>query len=133
MSAETTLPGFFEKRELLYAEQPDAAALRKEAGNAMAAGVLDVALDLFVKAGDTAGMEQVLEEARRIGDAFSFEAALRALGRTVGASEWVRLGETARAAGRLAFAYRAFEKADSQPNLERVRQEMAAAGIATER
>lgn len=129
MSVEDEVPGFFEKRGLLYAEQPDAAALRKMGGEVLAIGLLDSALELFDKAKDREGLERVLEAARKAGDVFTFDAALRALGRTAAAEEWVRLGETAFAAGMLSFAYQAFEKADDQSGLEKVRREMAAAGI----
>jgi chloramphenicol 3-O-phosphotransferase len=127
---ETQLPGFFEKRAMLYAEQPDRTELGRAGGQFLAQGLLDSALELFVKAGDTAGIERVLEAARAAGDSFSFEAALRALGRTAAPAEWVAIGEKALADGRLAFAYQAFEKADNQEGLERTRRELSAAGIA---
>jgi tetratricopeptide (TPR) repeat protein len=129
LGAKTARKDFFGRRELLYAEQADAAALRAEGDGCLADGLLDTALALFQKAGEAGGIERVLEAAREAGDAFSFEAALRALGRTAKPEEWVRLGETALAGGRLSFAYRAFEKADNQSGLERVRREMSAAGI----
>lgn len=128
MSAKE-LPGFFQRRDLLYAEQTNTAALRQQAEAFLAAGLLDSALESFQKAGDEAGIVQVLEAARRVGDAFSFEAALKTLRRAAAAEEWVRIGETALGSGQIWFAYRAFEKADHQPGLERVRREMAAAGI----
>jgi tetratricopeptide (TPR) repeat protein len=128
-SKETALPSFFEKRELLYAEQADAAALRRMGATFLAGGVIDAALELFQKAGDAEGLAKVLEASRAAGDTFSFEAALRALGRKAAPGEWVAIGETALAAGQLSFAYQAFEKADDQGGLERVRREMAAAGI----
>lgn len=130
MANEQTLPGFFQKRELLYAAQPDAAALGAQGRAQLAAGVLDGALEAFVKAGDTAGMAQVADAARAAGDAFTFEAALRAQGKAPAPGEWAAIGETALARGLLWFAYRSFEKADHQDGLERARKEMFAAGIA---
>ena len=96
----------------------------------LAAGLLDGALEAFVKAGDTAGLAQLAEAARAAGDTFSFEAALRAQGKAPTPGEWVALGETALHAGPAMFAYRSFEKADHQEGLERTRREMFTAGIA---
>jgi hypothetical protein len=129
MAAAGEIPGFFQKREVLYAEKPDAAALRRQAEGSLVEGLLDTALEYYLKVGDTAGLERVAEAARVAGDVFTFAAALRALDRTVPAADWVRIGETALAGGKLSFAYRAFEKADHQPGLEQARREMAAAGI----
>jgi hypothetical protein len=130
MAADKALPGFFEKRELLYAGQPNAGALVALGQTQLGAGVLDGALEAFVRAGNAEGMAQVAEAARAAGDAFSFEAALKAQGKAPAAGEWAALGETALAKGLLWFAYRSFEKADHQDGLERTRREMFAAGIA---
>mgnify|MGYP001033120044 CR=1 FL=1 len=129
MAAATTLPGFFEKRELIYAAQPAAAALRAQARQLLEIGILEGALESFQRAGDDAGIAEVGEAARSAGDAFAFEAALKARGKAPSAAEWVALGETALEAGMLSFAYRAFEKADHQDGLERARRAMFEAGI----
>ena len=129
MAAQGTIPGFFEKRELIYAAQPDAAALGAQGRRLLEGGLLEAALESFVRAGDTAGITEVAAAARAAGDAFACEAALKALGKTPAPAEWVALGETALAAGMLWFAYRAFEKADSQDGLERARRAMHDAGI----
>ncbi len=129
MATQQEMPGFFQKRELIYAAQPNAAALRAQGQRLLEAGVLDGALESFAKAGDSAGIGQVAAAAVAGGDAFSYEAALKALGKAATAAEWVALGETALASGRLWFAYRAFEKADNQEGLERARKEMFAAGL----
>lgn len=129
MGTTGTQPGFFEKRDLLFAEQPAASALSAAGRRLLEAGLPDSALEAFVKAGDTAGVTEVSNAARAAGDAFTFEAALKALGKKAPPAEWVVVGETALGAGRLWFAYRAFEKADFQDGLERTRQAMHAAGI----
>lgn len=129
MAAPTTLPGFFEKRELIYAAQPPTAALRAQAKRLLESGILEGALESFQRAGDAPGVAEVAEAARAAGDAFAYEAALKALARAAAPAEWVAVGETALAAGMLSFAYRAFEKADHQEGLERVRRAMFEAGI----
>jgi hypothetical protein len=129
VGTEKPLPGFFERRELLFAPQPDPAGLSAQGRVFLGAGLLDSAMESFAKAGDTAGLAQVEAAARSTGDAFSLEAALKALGRTATPAEWAAVGETALGAGLLWFAYRAFEKADDQDGLERTRREMHAAGI----
>ena len=129
MGTEKSQPGFFERRELLFAPQPNPAGLSAQGRLCLGAGLLEGALEFFAKAGDVAGLAQVEEAARRSGDAFSLEASLKALGKTATPAEWAAVGETALGAGLLWFAYRAFEKADNQAGLERTRREMHAAGI----
>jgi hypothetical protein len=129
VGTEKVLPGFFEKRESLFAPEPAPAALSARGRVFLEAGLLDNALEFFAKAGDTAGLALVEEAARRSGDAFSLEAALKALGRTAPPAEWVAVGERALGAALLWFAYHAFEKADDQGGLDRTRQAMHAAGI----
>lgn len=132
MGTKGSIPGFYERRELLFAPKPDAAALSAQGRGFLEAGLLDSALESFAMAGDSAGLAQVEEAARRAGDTFSLVAVLKSLGKNATPVEWVAIGETALKAGNLWFAYRAFEKADSQEGLERTRAAMYAAGISPE-
>ena len=125
MTEKTSYPGFFRRREMLDGDKTAGGTLRELASELVDQGLLDEALGYFVKAGDREGMESVLEESRRVGDTFSFEASLRALGREASKEEWGALGKQALDKGRLWFAYRAFEKADDQPGLEKVRASMS--------
>jgi len=132
VGTQGSIPGFYERRELLFAAKSDAAALSRHGRGFLEAGLLDSALESFAMAGDSAGLAQVDEAARRAGDTFSLVAVLKALGKTATPAEWVAIGETALKAGMLWFAYRAFEKADNQDGLERTRAAMHAAGISPE-
>lgn len=132
MGTQGSIPGFFERRELLFAAKSDPAALKQQGRGFLEAGLLDSALESFAMAGDGDGLAQVELAARRTGDTFSLVAALRALGKKASPTEWVAIGETALKAGLLWFAYRAFEKADNQDGLERTRTAMHAAGITPE-
>ena len=132
MGTQGSIPGFYERRALLFAPKPDPAALSAQGRGFLQAGLLDSALESFAMAGDSAGLAQVEEAARRAGDTFSLVPALKALGRTATPAEWIAIGETALQAGMLWFAYRAFEKADNQDGLERTRTAMHAAGITPE-
>ena len=132
MGTQGALPGFYERRELLFAAKPDPAALSAQGRSFLDTGLLDSALESFAMAGDSAGLAQVEEAARRAGDSFTLVPALKALGKTMTPVEWVAVGETALQAGMLWFAYRAFEKADNQDGLERARAAMHAAGITPE-
>ena len=129
MGEQGPITGFYERRELLFATKSNPAALSAHGRRFLEAGLLDSALESFAMAGDSAGLAQVDEAARRAGDTFSLVAALKALGKTATPVEWVAVGETALKAGMLWFAYRAFEKADSQDGLERARAAMHAVGI----
>jgi hypothetical protein len=132
MATQGTIPGFFERRELLFAAKASPAALSAHGKGFLEAGLFDSALESFAMAGDSAGLAQVEEAARRAGDVFSLIAAQKALGKSVTPAEWVTIGETALQGGLLWFAYRAFEKADNQDGLERTRSAMHAAGISPE-
>lgn len=129
MGAETAGAGFFERRKLLSAEQPDRAGLVAQGRADLEAGLLENALEAFAKAGDAEGQAAVALAAREAGDVFAYEAALKALGRAATTAEWAEIGERALAAGRLWFAHRAFERADNQEGLERARRLMHDAGI----
>lgn len=132
MGTPGTIPGFYERRELLFAVKQNPAALSAQGRGFLEAGLLDSALESFAMAGDSAGLAQVEEAARRVGDTFSLVPAIKALGKTMTPAEWIVVGETALEAGMLWFAYRAFEKADNQDGLERARTAMHAAGITPE-
>jgi hypothetical protein len=132
VGTQGSIPGFYERRDLLFATKSDAAALSAQGRTFLEAGLLDSALESFAMAGDSAGLAQVEAAARRAGDSFSLVAVLRSLGKTATPVEWIAIGETALAAGMLWFAYRAYEKADNQDGLERARAAMHAAGITPE-
>jgi len=129
MTEKTSYPGFFRRREMLDGDGTAGGTLSGLGSELVGQGLLDEALGYFVKAGDRDGMESVLEESRRVGDTFTFEAALRALGSEASKEEWGALGRQALENGRLWFAYRAFEKADDQPGLDKVRASMSDHGI----
>jgi len=126
MSGEVSVSGFFRKRELLQGDRASKGDLIGVGRGLAAEGLLDEALLFFAKAEDGEGMANILEESRRRGDAFTFEAALRALGRTASPKEWSEVGEQAAAAGQFRFAWRAFEKAGDKEGLEKVRLALAA-------
>jgi hypothetical protein len=130
MTGEVSVPGFFRKREMLDGNRASKEDLGGEGKRLVAEGFLDEALLFFAKAEDGEGMASVLEESRRRGDAFTFEAALRATGRTASREEWAEVGERAAAAGQYRFAWRAFEKAGDQEGLKKVRLALAADGDA---
>ena len=130
-SGGKTLPGFFEKRELLYAEQPNAAALRRagarRAGGRAAGARAGVLRQGRRHRGAGAGGRGRARRGRRL----RFEAALKALGQDGGGGRsGSRSARRRSRPGLLWFAYRAFEKADHQDGLERTRRAMFEAGIA---
>ena len=125
MTDNAAYPGFFRRREMLDAEGTPEKTLSAQGEELAAHGLLDEALTFFARAGNRQGMERVLEESRRSGDFFSFEAALRALNLEATREEWGALGRQALEDGKLWFAYRAFEKADDQEGLGKVRASMS--------
>jgi hypothetical protein len=129
MSEEAKVPGFFRRRDLLDSEQTPEGKLVQQGEEFAEQGLLDEALTFFIRAGDEKGMKMVLAESRRLGDSFTFDASLRVLGKTASRDEWKEVGEKAFEAGRLWFSYRAFEKADYQEGLEKVRAAMGEQGV----
>ena len=125
MTGEVSVPGFLRKREMLQGDRASKEDLSREGRGLTAEDLLDEALLFFVKAEDEEGMAAVLEESLRRGDTFTFDAALRALGRTASRNEWAEVGERAAAAGQFRFAWRAFEKAGDKAGLEKVRLALA--------
>ena len=129
MTEEAKVPGFFRRRELLDSDRTSEGNLSSQAEAFEEEGLLDEALSFHLRAGNEKGIERILEKSRKTGDFFTFDAALKALGRTSSREEWKKVGEVALASGRLWFAYRSFEKADDQEGLEKVREEMERQGV----
>ena len=129
MNKEAKVPGFFRRRDLLDSEQPAERKLVVVQGSFSQTKVQTKEQTFFIRAGDEKGMRRVLAESRSLGDSFTFDAALRVLGKTASRSEWKEVGEKAFEAGRLWFSYRAFEKADYQEGLEKVRAAMGEQGV----
>jgi hypothetical protein len=65
MEKESTIPGFFRRRELLEEKQPSKDTLRTLGSELAAQGLLDESLAFFVKAEDREGVERVLKESRQ--------------------------------------------------------------------
>ena len=125
MADEAVVTGFYKRQEMLESGGVSRDQLSKEARRLVDEGLLDEAVTFFTRAEDTAGLEDMVLRCRKEGDAFGFEAASRALGKEPDAGEWKELGGTALALGKLWFAYRAYEKAEDQDGLDKVRQGMA--------
>ena len=132
MGRQGSTPGFFEKRELLFAAKPDAAALKAPG----AAFWRPACSTPRWSCSDGRGQPRASRRSRRPPAARATPSALwrraRLSERRATPDEWVAIGETALSAGMLSFAYRAFEKADHQDGLERTRAAMHAAGITPE-
>lgn len=125
VSDEAVVTGFFKRQEMLESEGTSKEQLSQEARRLADEGLLDEAVTFFIRAEDTAGLDEMAARCRKEGDLFGFEAASRALGREPEAGEWKELGGTALTLGKLWFAYRGYEKADDQEGLDKVRQRMA--------
>jgi hypothetical protein len=82
VGTQGSLPGFYERRNLLFATKQNPAALSAHGQVFLEAGLLDSALESFAMAGDSAGIAQVEAAARRAGDTFSLVAAFKSLGKT---------------------------------------------------
>lgn len=118
-----TFPNALQIREIKYAprttrEERVALARRLEG-----AGRVAEALDLYLIAGDEAGIASVRARAAREGRPILLLMLARA-NRPVSADEWRAAGDAAFAAGRWRDAFRAYTEARHEPGLARVREKV---------
>ena len=130
MGTQGALPGFYERRELLFAAKPVPASLSAQGRIFLEAGLLDSALESFAMAGDSAGLAQVEAAARARGGHLQPGAGAQGARKDGdpadgGTPSAIRLSGGAL----LWFAYRAFEKAEQPGRPGADRSAMHAAGI----
>jgi hypothetical protein len=73
-------------------------------------GLINDAIDFYVKAEALEPLEKLLPLAQQEGDIFVYARIVRALGREVTAGEWISLGKRAAELGKDAFAREAFKR-----------------------
>ena len=109
--AKPTIPDPLERRHLIErALEPARALAIAEAYRAEGRALEAVAF--LKKAGATAGLESVWQEALRAGDAFLLREVAQALGREPDAAAWNALGEAAAASGRDRYVAEARRQAE---------------------
>jgi hypothetical protein len=126
------LPGFYEKRKVLFAESPSPEKLLRAGRQFMEAGRYDDALEFFQRAGAHDLARQVAAVAMQAGNTPLLMRAKKVLGEGITEQEWLQVAANAEKAGLPSCACLAYSAARSKSLLRRpfrtVRQASKGAG-----
>lgn len=117
------LPDTLGLREVKFGDRVPAARRLKVARDLLQAGRIYDALDLFLIAGDEAGIKEIRGRAVREGLPVLL-LMLKRGGHLPTAKEWSAAAEAASAAGRWREAFRCFREAGDEEGLARVREKL---------
>jgi tetratricopeptide (TPR) repeat protein len=115
------LPGFYEKRKVLFAESPSPEKLLRAGRQFMEAGRYDDALEFFQRAGAHDLARQVAAVAMQAGNTPLLMRAKKVLGEGITEQEWLQVAANAEKAGLPSCACLAYSKAGREEEAARVR------------
>lgn len=95
------------RRDLLYKDNAPAEQISRYAASCIEEGHLSDAVDLFEKAADTEGLEQLKKHAVEEGDFFIFNRVLKILGQSGGIEDYKQLADNAARLGKAIYAEQA--------------------------
>ncbi|MCX7634506.1 MAG: hypothetical protein N2Z74_02020 [Syntrophales bacterium] len=98
------LPDYQEKQQILYRDGHDRAEWIRYGDAFFNAGRIFDALDFYQRAVYTEGLEKLKAMAERQGDAMLFQAAMKALGRSITPKEWEGVAIRAQELGKVTFS-----------------------------
>jgi hypothetical protein len=127
MAKNQDLPGFYEKRKILFSEKTSAEKMRATGEAFMEAGRYDDALEFFERCEAADLVRQVAARAMEEGNTPLYMRAKRVLEEPMSENEWAGLAEKAERCGRPTMAYVARRKAGDEAEAARLRR--AAFGI----
>lgn len=122
--AKSDLPHLKQKQKLLYAEDPEPAALIALGQRYLEAGWFNDAIDFWQRAEHREGLQQLQMTAVEQGDAFLFNRCLHALDEEAPESAWQELAQRALDLGKLQFAREGYRMSGDRKGMERVEQQM---------
>ncbi len=128
MAKSQDLPGFREKRKILFGKKTSPEQLREAGRRFSAAGRYDDALEFFTKTEADQEVREIVRLAVEQGDTPLFLRAKLVLGETPTEQEFSALARVAEASGRKSVAYVAYLKAGRQEEAERLRSELGLSG-----
>jgi len=126
MSRSQDLPGFWQKRKMLFGPRTTPQTMLETGKRFMAAGRLDDALEFFARTTASDEVRQIVRMAQERGDTALFLRAKRVLKEEPTDEELVAIARAAEAAGCKFMAYVALLKAGHQEEADRLRAELAA-------
>ncbi|MEW6359126.1 MAG: hypothetical protein AB1696_22520 [Planctomycetota bacterium] len=121
--ASKPLPGYSEKRKILFSKTMPAEEIDSSGQAFLDEGRLNEALDLFEQSGNKEKVKQIVAKAREAGDVSIWLRAKRMLGETPAPEMWEGIAEQALAFGKENFAAWAFEQAGMKDRADALRSE----------
>ncbi len=121
MAQRRKLPGFYEKRKILFGARTTPEKMRETGRLFMEAGRYDDALEFFERCAAEDLARRIAAQALEAGDAPLFMRAKRVLREAITDEEWSRLAATAEKAGAQSMAYVAHLKAGHEEEAARLR------------
>jgi hypothetical protein len=120
------LPDYRLKQKILYIDKTSAETLIRYADLYLEENALTDALDFYIKAGSTAGIEKIKNIALNSGDVFLFQGAAKALQLELRNTDWEEIARRAMDLKKYAFARYALEKSSNQELLNALTTQMKA-------
>jgi hypothetical protein len=107
------LPDYRLKQKILYIDKTSADTLVRYGDLYLEENILSDALDFYLKAGHTSGLQKIKELSLQNGDTFLFQRAAKALNLEPHNTDWEKVGRRAMELKKYLFARQALEKADN--------------------
>ena len=123
--SKNDLPGYLEKRKLLYDPGTPSERLRDVADRFAEHGHLSDAIEFYGRAGCEDRLEALLEKILSEGDTFLCEQVGSALNRSLTVEQWAEVGKQAMEKKKYGYALRAFEKAGDDDSKFKVKTMMS--------
>ncbi len=120
----SALPSALERRGLLYGKESRKADHSSIAETYLGAGRTMDALEFFVLAGDTGGIDRIRDLAVKEGDVFLLAQIERLTQIEEDPETWRRIGESSEENGKTAYALMAYEKAGDTEALARLDKDL---------
>jgi len=130
MAKSGQLPGFFEKRKILFGKKTSAERIREAGVGFMEAERYDDALEFLARCGAMDLVRKIADIALQRGDTPLFMRAKRILTEPTSEQEWDTLARNALDAGMIANAYVAMRQAGKQEQAEELKRQMPGAQTA---
>jgi len=128
MAKRNELPGFKEKREILFGKKSSPQKLREVGISFMEAERYDDALEFFSRVEADELVRQIAEVALKSGDTPLYMRAKKVLAETITEQEWDTLAANALQRGAVSKAYVAKLKAGKQQEAEDLKAQLDACG-----
>jgi hypothetical protein len=124
--AKRKLPDYRLKQKILYIDKTSAEMLVRYGDLYMEEKMLSDALDFYLKAGHTAGLQKIKDLALQNGDTFLFQRAVKALNIEPGPVDWENIARRAIEFKKYFFARYALEKINNTELLSKLAMMMKA-------